>query len=63
LSIEDWNKYFSEARAHLKTRDKYRFRYDHYDNKMSNLVKERDKRHANNKREGPQFVKRFERVY
>jgi len=61
VSIEEWNKYFAEAKTHLKTRDKYRFRHDHYDDKMSKLVKDRDKRHTSGRREGPKFLQRFER--
>ncbi len=62
MSIEEWNKYFAECRTHLKTRDQYRFKYDHYDDKMGKLVKDRDKHHANGKEESTGFIQKFDRV-
>jgi hypothetical protein len=60
--VREWDRYFSEVRAHLATRDKIRHKYDHYDHKMARVVKRRDKKMMKGKRESDRFVKHFESV-
>lgn len=60
--VREWDKYFSEVRAHLVTRDRIRRRYDHYDRKMGRVVRRRDKKLLKGKHESDRFLRHFESV-
>lgn len=57
----EWDKYFGEVKAHLRTRDGLRMTYDHYDRKMEHLHSRRTKKGRKGKNESNRFLKSWER--
>lgn len=62
MIANEWDKYFSEVRSNLKSREGLRVAYEHYDARMEKAVKKRHKRQSKNKSEDAHFIKRFEGV-
>ena len=56
-----WDSCFAEIESLMKQRSEKRKTYDHYDEKMEKLVKERNERFAKNKSESTKDVEIFER--
>jgi hypothetical protein len=58
----EWDKLFDEAKKNIQQREQMRSLYDHYDEKLEKLVKNRNEKFARGLQETEKEIERFERV-
>lgn len=58
----DWMKMLEDVKQSIKERERLRLIHDHYDDKIENYVKRRNRHLEKNQQESASFIEAFERV-
>ncbi len=61
ISNQEWDNLFNEVKSALQKREESRKIYDHYDEKMEKLVKDRNEKLQKRIEENPKDIEKFER--